>query len=52
MKKNPARVKEVQVGFLALNKNGEYGSYCLQPGFNFAKHDQTGNTLIDAKHLL
>ncbi|MEJ7643862.1 MAG: N(4)-(beta-N-acetylglucosaminyl)-L-asparaginase [Chryseolinea sp.] len=49
IKKNPARAKEVQVGFLALNKDGAYGAYCLQKGFNFAVHDATGNRLIDAK---
>jgi N4-(beta-N-acetylglucosaminyl)-L-asparaginase len=47
--KNPTKAKEVQVGFLALNKNGEYGSYCLQKGFNYAIHDNTGNRLIDSK---
>jgi N4-(beta-N-acetylglucosaminyl)-L-asparaginase len=49
LKKNPQKAKEVQVGFLALNKNGEYGAYCLQKGFNYAVHDNTGNKLIDAK---
>lgn len=48
-KKNPEKAKEVQVGFLALNKQGEYGAYCLQKGFNYAVHDSTGNKLIDAK---
>lgn len=48
VKKNPARAKEVQVGFLALNKKGEYGAYCLQKGFNYARHDNTGNVLIDS----
>jgi N4-(beta-N-acetylglucosaminyl)-L-asparaginase len=48
VKKNPARAKEVQVGFLALNKQGEYGAYCLQKGFNYARHDNTGNVLIDS----
>jgi isoaspartyl peptidase/L-asparaginase-like protein (Ntn-hydrolase superfamily) len=47
-KKNPVRAKEVQVGFLALNKRGEYGSFCLQKGFNYARHDNTGNVLIDS----
>jgi N4-(beta-N-acetylglucosaminyl)-L-asparaginase len=28
--------KDFQVGFIALNKNGEFGGYCLQPGFNYA----------------
>ena len=48
LKKNPAKAKEVQVGFLALNKNGEYGAYCLQKGFNYAKYDNRGNALIDS----
>jgi isoaspartyl peptidase/L-asparaginase-like protein (Ntn-hydrolase superfamily) len=48
IKKNPAKSKNIQVGFLALNKNGEYGAYCLQKGFNYAVHDQTGNRLLDS----
>ena len=49
IKKNPTKSKDVQVGFLALNKNGEYGAYCLQKGFTFAVHDTTGNKLFDSK---
>jgi len=50
--KNPD-YEEIQVGFLALNKNGEYGSYCIQPGFNFAVYDGAdGNRMIDAKSRL
>lgn len=41
--------KDLQVGFLALNKNGQYGSYCIHPGFNFAVHNGKQNQLIDAK---
>lgn len=41
-------LNDIQVGFIALNKNGEYGSYCVQGGFNYAVHDVTGNRLIDA----
>jgi N4-(beta-N-acetylglucosaminyl)-L-asparaginase len=52
VKKNPEKAKEVQVGFLALNKNGDYGAYCLQKGFNYAKHDNTGNTLIDSSYRM
>ncbi len=36
IKRNPSRAKEVQVGFLALNKKGESGAYCLQKGFTYA----------------
>jgi len=49
VKKNPAKAKEVQVGFLALNKNGDYGAYCLQKGFNYAVYDASGNSLLDSK---
>jgi N4-(beta-N-acetylglucosaminyl)-L-asparaginase len=44
-KKNP---KDLQVGFLALNKNGDFGAYCIQGGFNYAVYDSQGNRLIDA----
>jgi N4-(beta-N-acetylglucosaminyl)-L-asparaginase len=47
--KNPRRAKDIQVGFLALNKNGEYGAYCLQKGFNYAVHDDSGNRMMDSK---
>ena len=49
LKKNAAKAKEIQVGFLALNKKGEHGAYCLQKGFNYAVHDGASNRLIDAK---
>ena len=52
IEKNPD-YREIQVGFLALNKNGEYGSYCIQPGFNFAVQDrQSDPQLIDASSRL
>jgi N4-(beta-N-acetylglucosaminyl)-L-asparaginase len=31
--KNPL---DIQIGFLALSKTGEYGAYCLQDGFEYA----------------
>lgn len=47
-RKNPANARDIQVGFLALNRQGEYGAYCLQKGFNFAVHDGSSNRLIDS----
>jgi N4-(beta-N-acetylglucosaminyl)-L-asparaginase len=47
VKKNPAKAKTIQVGFMALNKNGEFGAFCLLPGFNYAVQDAKGNRLID-----
>src|SRR5690554_2258957 len=37
--KKPETAKGIQVGFLALNKNGDYGAYALQKGFTFAVCD-------------
>ncbi len=47
--KNHADLEYLQVGFIALNTKGEYGSYCLRPGFNYAiKNAEINNELIDA----
>ena len=36
----------LQVGFIAINKQGEYGSYSLRPGFNYAVYDNdNGNRM-------
>src|ERR1700748_405890 len=36
IKKKPETAKNIQVGFLAINKKGEYGAYAIQSGFSFA----------------
>ena len=36
IKKKPDTAKDIQVGFLAINKKGEYGAYAIQQGFTFA----------------
>ena len=45
-------LKDIQVGFIALNKKGEYGAYCLQSGFNYAVNDNTGNKMMDSDYSL
>lgn len=41
--------REIQVGFIALNKAGETGGFCIQPGFNYAvQTPDQGNRLVDA----
>jgi N4-(beta-N-acetylglucosaminyl)-L-asparaginase len=40
--------KDIQVGFIAINKAGEYGGYCIQPGFQYAVYNQLGNNLLNA----
>ncbi len=53
IKKKPEKAKEIQIGFLALNKKGEHGAFCLQQGFSYAV--TTGDSpaqerLIQGKH--
>lgn len=51
VRKNKERAKGLQVGFLAINKKGEHGAYCLQKGFNYAvRSEKEDNVLIDGKH--
>lgn len=45
-------VEEIQVGFIALNKQGQFGGYSIQKGFNFAVHDTDENRKIDSGHLV
>ena len=50
---NAPDLEWLQVGFIALNKNGEYGSYCLRPGFNYAVQTKSlRNQLMDAKYKI
>ena len=46
IKKKPAIAKEIQVGFLAMNKQGEYGAYAIQKGFTFAVCNEQQNDLL------
>ncbi len=41
-----------QIGYIALNKNGEYGSFCIQPGFNFAIKNEVKTGMEDAEAWL
>lgn len=40
---------DFQIGFLALNKAGESGSYCIHPGFDYAYRDSQKSELINSK---
>ncbi|MFN0201786.1 MAG: isoaspartyl peptidase/L-asparaginase family protein [Bacteroidia bacterium] len=45
-------IGELQVGFIAINKKGEHGAYCLQGGFTYAVYSPLiGNKLFTAKSL-
>lgn len=48
-KKSPAKAKEMQVGFIALNKQGVYGGYALQKGFTYCiQNSQAGSKELKA----
>lgn len=36
VKRDPARARDIQVGFIALSKNGEIGAFAIAKGFTYA----------------
>jgi N4-(beta-N-acetylglucosaminyl)-L-asparaginase len=52
VKKHGANAKNFQVGFVALNKKGEFGGYSVVKGFNYAVHTKAGPKVYQAKSLL
>jgi N4-(beta-N-acetylglucosaminyl)-L-asparaginase len=46
IKKKPETAKNIQVGFLAMNKKGEYGAYAIQKGFSYAVCDSQKQDLV------
>ena len=45
-------IKNLQVGFIAINKNGDIGSYSIHPGFDYALRDIKSNQMIKSDHYL
>lgn len=44
--------KDIQVGFIAVNKLGQTGAFSLKKGFEYALYQNSGNKLINSKYLL
>ena len=44
--------KEIQIGYIAINKKGEFGGYSLQSGFQYVVSQSTESVLHDAASLL
>lgn len=42
MAKNEGR-NDFQIGFIAINKKGETGGYCIQPGFTYRTYSEEGH---------
>ena len=43
--------KNFQVGYIALTKKGETGSYSIQNGFSMTQYDKTGNVTYDSPYF-
>lgn len=44
--------KQIQVGYAAVNKAGEYGAYCIQPGFSYTVYSEAGNEVFESNSYL
>jgi N4-(beta-N-acetylglucosaminyl)-L-asparaginase len=52
-KKRNKSLSDIQIGFIAINKKGQHGAFCLQKGFNYAVYSpEINNQLINAKNLI
>ena len=49
IKNNGAKAKDLQVGFLAINKNGEYGGYSMMKNFTMAVRSEKEEQAIETK---
>ena len=52
VKRDKEKAKTLQVGFLALNKKGQYGAYAIQKGFVFSVKSNNENMVHPAKYLI
>jgi len=53
LKVKGAKAKEIQACMIAINKDGVYGGYALQKGFNYAVcYADDKNILVDSKFLI
>jgi N4-(beta-N-acetylglucosaminyl)-L-asparaginase len=51
VRKNP-ELADMQVGFLALRRDGAYGALALLPGFTYALTDAQGTRMVRSAHVL
>jgi isoaspartyl peptidase/L-asparaginase-like protein (Ntn-hydrolase superfamily) len=53
VKKKEPRYKDLQVGFIAIRKDGDVGGYAIHKGFNYALMTANDkNVMVDAKSIL
>jgi N4-(beta-N-acetylglucosaminyl)-L-asparaginase len=50
VKNQPDKSRDMQVGFLAISKSGEFGAYALQKGFTYAVYsEKIANELFESR---
>jgi len=52
VKRDRKKASGIQVGFIAMNKNGQYGAYAIQKGFAYSVRTATINRVFQSKFLL
>ena len=52
VKRDKEKAKALQVGFLAMNKKGQYGAYAIQKGFVFSVKSNNENQIHPSKYLI
>lgn len=48
IRRSPEKSKNIQVGFLAMNRKGEYGAYALQKGFTYSVRNRSMDTVFQS----
>jgi N4-(beta-N-acetylglucosaminyl)-L-asparaginase len=49
VKRDPKKAKDLQVGFLAIKKDGSYGAFCIQKGFTYAVRSTTEEKIYESE---
>jgi N4-(beta-N-acetylglucosaminyl)-L-asparaginase len=51
-KKQKHRASEIQIGFIAISKEGEYGGFAIHSGFSYAVHTSKGAFLQKSAYII
>jgi N4-(beta-N-acetylglucosaminyl)-L-asparaginase len=47
--RDPQKAKNLQVGFLAMKKDGSFGAFCIQKGFSYAVRSDTEEKIYESE---
>jgi len=50
--KNNSKHQDFQVGYIAINKKGDTGGYCIHPGFSYRMYCEEGHQNVESKSVL